>query len=138
MKFIIALYFAASLVFGALDLASPQNEPDAASSKVLAAEKKWNAAYKRADIATMNSLLAEDFIITVEDGTTLSKSGYIALNGNSTVQVEISEMSDLKIRMHDNTAVVTGAYHEKGISKGKPYEYRDRFTDVWMNINGRW
>ena len=36
------------------------------------------------------------------------------------------------------TAVVTGAYHEKGISKGKPYEYRDRFTDVWMNKNGRW
>jgi hypothetical protein len=40
--------------------------------------------------------------------------------------------------MHGNAAVVTGAYHEKGISKGKPYEYRDRFTDVWMNINGRW
>jgi hypothetical protein len=38
MKFIIALYFAASLVFGALDFASQQNEPDAASSKVLAAE----------------------------------------------------------------------------------------------------
>jgi ketosteroid isomerase-like protein len=40
--------------------------------------------------------------------------------------------------MHGNTAVVTGAYHEKGTEKGKPYEYRDRFTDVWMNTNGRW
>ena len=86
----------------------------------------------------MSSLLAEDFIITVEDGTTFSKSGYIALNGISTVRVEISEMADIKVRMHDNTAVVTGAYHEKGTSKGKPYEYRDRFTDVWMNMKGTW
>ena len=50
----------------------------------------------------MNSLLADDFIITVEDGTTL-----------------VSEMSDLKVRMHGNAAIVTGAYHEKGTSKGK-------------------
>jgi hypothetical protein len=34
--------------------------------------------------------------------------------------------------------VVTGAYHEEGTDKGKPYEYRDRFTDVWMNVKGRW
>ena len=86
----------------------------------------------------MESLLSDDFIITVEDGSTLSKSGYIAHNGDSTVHVETTEMLDCKVRMHGNTIVVTGAYHEKGLSKGKPYEYRDRFTDVWMNINGTW
>jgi ketosteroid isomerase-like protein len=40
--------------------------------------------------------------------------------------------------MHGNTAVVTGAYHEKGDSKGKNYEYRDRLTDVWMKTDGKW
>ncbi len=101
-------------------------------------ENKWNAAYQRGDIAVMNSLLDDDFIITVEDGSTFSKPGYIAHSGDTTVHVSQSEMSDLRVRMHDNTAVVTGTYHEKGTSKGKPYEYRDRFTDVWININGRW
>jgi len=86
----------------------------------------------------MGSLLADDFIITVEDGSTFSKAGYIAHNGNSTVHVKKSEMTDLKVRMHDNVAVVTGAYYEKGTSKGTPYEYRDRFTDIWMNTSGRW
>src|ERR1035437_1903529 len=47
-------------------------------------------------------------------------------------------MSDLQVRMHGNTVVVTGAYHEKSAGKGKAYEYRDRFTDVWMNISGWW
>jgi ketosteroid isomerase-like protein len=74
----------------------------------------------------------------VEDGTTFSKSGYIAHNGDTTQRIEITEMSGLTVRMHGNTAVVTGAYNEKGTSKGKPYDFRDRFTDVWMNVNGKW
>jgi ketosteroid isomerase-like protein len=47
-------------------------------------------------------------------------------------------MSDLKVRMHGNTAVVTGAYYEKGIEAGRPYEYHDRLTDIWMKIQNRW
>src|SRR5713101_4833568 len=136
MKLRISLLVAASLAVWALDSAVAQNKQG--TPKILAFENKWNTAYKRGDIAAMDSLLADDFIITVEDGSTFSKPGYIAHNGNSTVHVEISEMSDLQVRMHGNTAVVTGAYHEKGTEKGKPYEYRDRFTDVWMNINGSW
>lgn len=121
-----------------LGVALAQESPNRLSSKVLALEKEWNTAYKQGDVAKMNSLLADDFIITIEDGRTFSKSGYIALNG-TTVHVDISEMSDLKVRTHGNTAaVVTGAYHEKGSSNGKPYEYHDRFTDVWMNIGGKW
>jgi len=138
MKITISLLFLASLAVAALDSAGAQNKPDTASSRILALENKWNAAYKRGDIATMESLLAADFIITVEDGSTFSKSGYIAHNGDSSLHVEITEMSGLNVRMYVNTAVVTGAYHEKGTSRGKPYEFRDRFTDVWMNINGKW
>ena len=116
-----------------------QNSADAASSKILALERDWNAAYKAGEVTKMNSLLADDFIITIEDGRTFSKSGYIALNGNSTVRVDVSDMADLKVRMHGNSvAVVTGAYHEKGLSQNKPYEYHDRFTDVWMMIEGKW
>ncbi len=138
MKIRIPLILVASLAVLTLHFAGAQNKPDAASSKILALENKWNAAYKRGDIATMESLLATDFIITVEDGTTFSKSGYIAHNGDTTQRIEITEMSGLNVRMHGNAAVVTGGYHEKGTSKGKPYDFRDRFTDVWMNLNGKW
>ncbi len=114
-----------------------QRKPDAVS-EVLALEAKWNEAYKQRDFVALNALLADDFVITVENGTTYSKSGYIAEAGSGTTKVEISEMSDLKVRVHRNIAVVTGAYHEKGTIKGKPYEYHDRLTDVWMNTGRRW
>jgi ketosteroid isomerase-like protein len=138
MKTTTSLLILAFLASWAVDFTSAQNKADTVSAKILALEDKWNAAYKRGDIATMESLLAEDFIITLEDGSTFSKSGYIAHNGDPTLHIETTEMSGLSVRMHGNTAVVTGAYHEKGTSKGKPYEYRDRFTDVWMNLNGKW
>jgi ketosteroid isomerase-like protein len=134
----LLIFIIATFAVWALNSAIAQSKPDSAASRILALEDKWNAAYKRGDVATMGSLLAEDFIITVEDGSTLSKSGYIAHNGDSTVHVEVTEMSGQNVRMHGNTAIVTGAYHEKGVSDGKPYEYRDRFTDVWMNRNGSW
>jgi ketosteroid isomerase-like protein len=109
-----------------------------AAAKILALENKWNIAYKERDVAAMNSLLADDFIITVEDGNTYSKSGYIAHAGDTSTKVEISELLDMKVRLHGNTAIVTGQYHEAGTEKGKRYEYHDRLTDTWMLLDGRW
>ena len=81
MKIRISPLVVVSLAVWTLDSTVAQNKPDTLSSKILALENRWNAAYKRGDIATMESLLADDFIITLEDGSTLSKSGYIATTG---------------------------------------------------------
>jgi ketosteroid isomerase-like protein len=113
-----------------------QTSPD--GTNVLALEKKWAETYKERDIGILSSLLAEDFIITVENGSTFGKEGYISHSADSSVRVDVAELSELKVRMHGNIAVVTGAYHEKGDSKGKHYEYRDRLTDVWMKMDGKW
>jgi len=106
--------------------------------KIVALEKKWTEAYKQRDVSMLSSLLAEDFVITVEDGSTYGRLGYISHSADSSVRVEVAELSDLRVRVHGNVAAVTGAYHEKGISKGKPYEYHDRLTDVWVKADGRW
>ena len=117
-------------------LATAQKSPDA--EKVLSLEKKWTESYKNRQIDMLSSMLADDFVITVEDGNTYSKSGYISHTADASVHVDVAEMSDLKVRMHGNIAVVTGAYYERGKSNGKPYEYRDRLTDVWMKVGNKW
>jgi len=117
-------------------LATAQKSPDA--EKVLSLEKKWTESYKHRDITMLASLLSEEFVITVEDGNTYGKAGYISHSADSSVHVDVAELSDLKVRLHGNTAVITGAYHETGDSKGKPYEYHDRLTDVWMKVDGKW
>jgi len=138
MKIQLAIVTVALLALVGSSSAAAQGKADPASAKVLAIEAKWNDAYKIGDASTMESLLAEDLIITVEDGSTFSKTGYLAHTADSALKVQISDLSDLKVRMHGIVAVVTGAYHEKGTSKGKAYESRDRFTDVWMKTASGW
>src|SRR5437879_7288722 len=94
MKVRILLPVIALLAVWVSQFGVAQTKPNPGSAIILGLEAKWNAAYDRGDIATMNTLLADDFIITVEDGSTFSKSGYIAHYGDTTVHVETSEMSD--------------------------------------------
>jgi ketosteroid isomerase-like protein len=101
-------------------------------------ELKWTESYKQRSIDILSSLLSEEFVITVEDGSVYSKAGYISHSADSSTLVQIAELSDLKVRVHGDTAIVTGAYHEKGETSGKKYEYRDRLTDVWIRTAGKW
>ena len=113
-----------------------QEKSEAAAVRAL--ELKWTESYKQRSIDSLSSLLSEEFTITVEDGSVYSKAGYISHTADSKVKVEVAEMTDLKVRVHGDVAVVTGAYHEHGESEGKPYDYRDRFTDVWIKTSGKW
>jgi len=112
-----------------------QEKPDVASIRAL--ESKWVDAYKQRQIADVAALLADDYVITLEDGTTYGKVGFISYNAGA-LRVDVAELTDVKIRMHENIAVVTAGYHERGVLAGKPYDYRDRLTDVWMKTGGKW
>jgi|SRR5450755_1009303 ketosteroid isomerase-like protein len=133
---------AAKLVLGLLVFLIPLSaqEQAGAATQVRKLEEKWTAAYKERDIDILSSLLTEEFVITVEDGNTYSKAGYITHSADPAVKVEVAELSDLRVRVRGggNIAVVTGAYHEIGRSNGKPYEYHDRLTDVWVRVGNNW
>ncbi len=116
--------------------AASQETSDSATIRNL--ETKWAEAYKKRQVDVLSSLIADDYVITFEDGSVYGKVGFLSHTAEPSEQVASSEFSDLKIRMYGNTAVVTGRYHENGESKGKRYEYFDRLTDVWMKIDGQW
>ena len=127
---LLACFFAVSA------LARAQEDSEAA--KVRALELQLTDAYKQRQIEQLASLLDEDFVITFEDGSTLSKTGYVSFMASPSDHIEVAEMNDMKIRLHRTTAVVTGTYHEKGDTKGQAYDYHDRFTDIWIKKNGKW
>jgi ketosteroid isomerase-like protein len=51
---------------------------------------------------------------------------------------DVLQSENMVVHMYGNTAIVTGAYLEKGKDKGKPFERRGRFTDTWVNLSGEW
>src|SRR5213078_1340916 len=104
-----------------------QEKSDVASIRTL--ELKWVDSYKQRQIAAVAALLAEDYVITLEDGSTYGKVGFISYNAGP-LRVDIADLTDVKIHMHENIAVVTAGYHERGEFGGKSYDYHDRLTDL--------
>jgi ketosteroid isomerase-like protein len=108
------------------------------SAKVLAMENAWNRAELHNDDQAVQLLLGDDFVMTVAEGTLYNKSQILASVRDKSYRPEVLQSSDMKVHGYGNTAIVTGAYREKGVDKGKPWERRGRFTDTWVYIDGRW
>src|SRR5260370_39561875 len=136
MRIPFALALMPCLAAGLAIPLAAQEKSDAANIRAM--ELQWTESYKQRQVQILSSLLAEDFVITVEDGNTYSKMGYISHSAEPSVHVEVAEMSDLKDRIHGNTAVVTGAYPDRGHTNGKTYEYHDRLTDIWLKVGANW
>jgi ketosteroid isomerase-like protein len=129
-----------ALTLGVLTLpcARAVAQEDSEAAKIRALETNLTDAYKHRQFDLLASLLDDDFVITFEDGNTYGKTGYISFSAKSSIRIDVAEMSDMKIRIHGNTGIITGVYHERGKDKGQPYDFHDRFTDVWMKVAGRW
>jgi ketosteroid isomerase-like protein len=128
----------AALVLAALPLAPVRAQEGSDAAEVRTLEMKIADWYKNRQIQTFASLLDDDFVITFEDGSTYGKTGYLSYSASSSTSVESVEISEMKVRMHGDTAIVIGVYHEKGTDSRQAYDYHDRFTDVWMKKGGKW
>lgn len=132
-RLVIATLWIAAIPFTA---ARAQESPEAANVRAL--ELKIAEYYKVHQVDAFAPLLDEDFVITFEDGSVYSKTGYLSYSASSSTHVALAELPEMKIRVHGDTAIVTGIYHEKGVDAQRNYDYRDRFTDVWMRKAGKW
>jgi ketosteroid isomerase-like protein len=135
MRTVRCLPFFSFVLLCLASLGLAQEKPEIAAIRVL--ESKWVDAYKQRQLAAVASFLTEDYVITLEDGSTYGKTGFISYNAGP-LRVEVAELGEMRIRVRENIAVVTGTYHERGVLNGKPYDYHDRLTDVWVKTGGRW
>jgi ketosteroid isomerase-like protein len=108
------------------------------STKIIAMENLWNRAELNNDANAVALLLSDDFVMTVAEGTLYNKAQILASVADKSYKPEVLQSIGLVVHSYGNTAVVTGAFYEKGVDKGKPWERRGRFTDTWMNLGGKW
>ena len=128
----------AVLCLAALPLVAARAQEGSDAAEIRSLELKIADWYKHRQIETFAALLDDDFVITFEDGSTYSKTGYLSYSASSSTSVESVEISEMKVHMHGDTAVVIGVYREKGTDNRQAYNYNDRFTDVWMKKAGKW
>ncbi len=113
-------------------------QTDSAQGDLIAAENNWVIAELHHDSASLSRLMSDDLVMTETDGSVIDKAQEIAFAGDSSAHLEVLETNDMKVHVHGDTAVVVGAFHEKGIYHSKPFEHTGRFTDTWVRQKGMW
>ena len=108
------------------------------TSRVIAMENAWNKAELTNDANAVQLLLADDFVMTTGEGELYNKQQIVASIRDKSYQPSALQSSDMVVHAFGNTAIVTGAYYEKGVDKGKPWDRRGRFTDTWIFMDNRW
>jgi ketosteroid isomerase-like protein len=105
---------------------------------VAALDTEYQAAVKRNDAATMDRILADDFILVTGRGTIYNKADLLRDARNGLDQYEHQEDTDQTVRIWGDTAVVTAKLWEKGTEEGKPFDYTVWFSDTYARTPAGW
>jgi ketosteroid isomerase-like protein len=96
-----------------------------------------NAALK-GDASANERYLADTFVFTGPDGTVENKAQAIADLKSGDLKLQSASLDGSKVQVYGDTAVVTYSSNDKGTYKGKDISGKTRWTDVFVNRNGRW
>jgi hypothetical protein len=128
---------AVSLSVLVLTSASLAAQKSSATEKaVLALEEEWTRALVRVDTAAFKRLTVPGFVYT-EDNVVMNQRELLKaiVTGD---KVDWAGNEGMKLYDYGPVAVVTGILVTKGKKNGKTWTNRYRFTDTWVNRNGRW
>jgi ketosteroid isomerase-like protein len=117
----------------------PDSRRDGGATKTIAAlDTEYQAAVKRNDAATMDRILADDFILVTGRGKIYSKADLLRDARNELDRYEHQEDTDQTVRIWGDTAVVTAKLWEKGTENGKPFDYTVWFSDTYVRTPAGW
>jgi len=111
-----------------LDLPKPPRTTD--MQTVAQLDAVYQAAVKANDVAIMNEILADDFVLVTDRGASLTKADLIkeAQEKRTIYEYQDVEQGTRKVRIWRDTAVVTALVRIKGMKDQNPFDYK-----VWLN-----
>ena len=128
------------LVWSMLTAAAPYAAQPVKSDQeiLIELEKSWNQAFYNKDLKFIESILADEFISTYEDGSRADKKKELALTEAFDQAVESAIQDDFTVKVFGDTAVVWFTLHLVGIKQGQRAELTLSYTDVWVLRDGNW
>ena len=134
----VVLFASLLLLFGTIEAQDTSGSDDGLSAKVLSLEQLWNQAEVAQDTHSLNQLLSDTFIFVDVDGSLQNKAQFLASVTGRSEHIDSIRSESMLSRVHGDTVIVTGTYHEKGSLNGKTYYHHGRFTDTWIKDGSAW
>lgn len=113
-----------------------QNSDDERQVRQL--EEDLIEAFRRNDTATLERILADDFVFTDPRGASITKDFWLADLRSGAFSFESVEIEDVRVRLAGDAALVTGLVTLKARSRAGGYNGQFGVVDVYMKRAGRW
>jgi hypothetical protein len=127
------------LAAGAATLGASGPAPDSIKREIAQANATLQLATLRHDAATVRGLISDDYIIYFGNGTSEDHDGLLADVADPATVWQKNDTEHLVVRDYNgDTAIVTAALHQRYAYHKKLYDYRVRFSDVWVKLGGKW
>jgi len=111
---------------------------DDAAAAVARLDTQYQAAVKANDAATMDRILADDFVLVTGRGQTFTKADLLRAARDQSSIYEHQDESQQKVRVWGDTAVVTALLWIKGTSGGTTFERRLWYSDTYVRTATGW
>jgi ketosteroid isomerase-like protein len=105
---------------------------------VAALDTEFQAAVLKNDAATMDRILADDFILVTGSGKVFNKADSLEEARSGEYVYEHQEDTSQTVRVWGDTAVVTAKLWVKGTHNGKPFDKTLWFSDTYVRTAKGW
>ena len=106
--------------------------------EVLAAERQWTEAHLHGEAATLEHLMADDYLKIQPDGSVAGKAEVLASYQSGERSWEAAQADEYDVRLYGETAVVIGRWTARGVNHGQRFDYAARFLSVYVKRDGHW
>lgn len=134
MKYFSLLFLLVTLLTSATFSKAQTPDGDAAKQTIMQMENSFNDAMVKADTATLEKLLANDWHINL-DANLINRTQYLDWLKANTPYTSIKD-HDVEVRLHDSAIVVSGI-STRGL-KGSTATRELRFTRVYAKSASGW
>ena len=135
---VFLVFVAACVAFAQAPSKKKSASGGADEEAIIKLERDWSAALVKLDFATIDRVVAPDWILTTPDGAQQTKAQADADLKSGKVKFHSFTIDDLKVKVYGNAAVVFGLTTEKLTVDGKDMSGQNRFTDTFIKRDGKW
>ncbi|HTG79960.1 MAG TPA: nuclear transport factor 2 family protein [Sphingomicrobium sp.] len=105
---------------------------------LLAVERAWDTAVVERDVAALNRILADDFVLVWINGQVSGKREMLQAVADRKAEIDPFETEEVMVRIYGDTAVVNGRFTQTARLGERSETNQFRYTDVYHRTRKGW
>ncbi|HYH86162.1 MAG TPA: nuclear transport factor 2 family protein [Pyrinomonadaceae bacterium] len=101
-------------------------------------DREWNEAYPRRDVATLERVIADDWMCIDGAGERIGKAELLERVASGASRLESHVFDEMELRIYGDAAIVTGRLTGKGRDEEGQLSFSQRYTRVYVKRDGAW